>query len=114
MQQLPPAFLFSYGKNRNLLLVSSLSLESYDTVRLGVQRIILADSNVLTGMDPGAALSVKDVSGLHELSVRSLGAQSLWTRNHGRSLWSRLPFYEQKTEGSFSTCIYTSSKMMST
>ena len=63
--------------NRNLLLVAAQTLELDTSVHQGVQSIILADADVGTGMDPGAALTVKNVTGLHDLTVRSLGAKTL-------------------------------------
>lgn len=63
--------LFSHRKNRNLLFISSLSLESYDTVRFCVQSVVFTNTNVYTGMDSGAALSVKNISGFYKLSVCS-------------------------------------------
>ena len=57
-----------------LLSVLAESLEADDTVSLGIQGIITADTDVFTRMDMCTALSVKDVAGLYELSVSSLSA----------------------------------------
>jgi hypothetical protein len=57
--------------------VSALSGESYNTISGSKQSIILSETYVQAGMDMCSALSVKDVAGLNELSVRSLGTQSL-------------------------------------
>jgi hypothetical protein len=48
-----------------------------NSICLCIQSIILAEAYVLTRMDMGSALSVKDVASLNKLSVRSLSAKSL-------------------------------------
>ena len=53
------------------------TLKAQDAVDLGVQGIIPADPDVKTGMDMRAALSVKDIAGLDELSVRPLCSEAL-------------------------------------
>ena len=65
------------GYDRNLFLISSFSLKSYNSVHQSKQGIISAASYIHTRMDLGSALSVKNVSGLYKLSVRSLGSKSL-------------------------------------
>ena len=54
--------------------VSSLSLETKDTIHLCEQSIISASPYIHAGMNLGSALSVKDISSLHELSVSPLRA----------------------------------------
>ena len=66
-----------YRNDRNLLLISSLSLESYDSVGQSKQCIIATASYVHTRVNLGSALSVKDISGFHKLAVSSFGTQSL-------------------------------------
>lgn len=61
----------------NLFPISSFSLKSYNTIHQGKQGIVSAASNINARMDLGSPLSVKDISGFHELSVRSLGSKSL-------------------------------------
>ena len=63
-----------YRNNRNLLSVSSFSLETYNTIRQCEQRIVSAASHIHTRMNSGSALSVKDVSSFYKLSVRSLSS----------------------------------------
>lgn len=71
-------FLFClYWNDRNLLSVSALSLKTNNAVCHCEQCIITAASHIDTRMDPGSALSVKDISGFYKLTVRSLGSQSL-------------------------------------
>lgn len=62
---------------RNLFLVSALSFKPYDTVCSSEQGIITAAAYVQTRMDLGSALSVQDVACQYELTVCSLGTQSL-------------------------------------
>ena len=69
-----PIELFLYRINRSTLLVSSLSLEAKDAVNLSKQGIISADSDIHAGMNLRPALSVKNISSLHELSVSPLRA----------------------------------------
>lgn len=64
--------LLFYGVNRSLLLISTLSLETKNTVNQCKQGIVSADSYIDTGMNLGSALSVKNVSSLYKLSVSSL------------------------------------------
>ena len=58
----------------NLLLVSALSLETYNAVDKSEQCIVTAAAYIVAGMDLGSALSVENVAGQNELSVSSLGA----------------------------------------
>ena len=62
---------------RNLLLVSALPLETYYTIYQSKQGIVSSAADIYAGMDLGAALSVKDIAGQYELSVSSLGTQTL-------------------------------------
>jgi len=68
--------LLSYRINRNLLLVSAQSFETNDTVRGREQCIVTATSDIGSGMNLSAALSVKDISGLNKLTIGSLRAQT--------------------------------------
>ena len=70
-------FVYYLRVYRNLLLVPAFSLETYHTIHQCEQCVVAAAAHVDTGMDFRPALSVKDISGQHELSVRSLGAQPL-------------------------------------
>ena len=69
--------LLSYRIDRNLFLISSFSLVSYDTVYQCKQSIISAASYVHTRVNLCSALSVENVSGFYKLSVSSLRTQSL-------------------------------------
>ncbi len=67
-----PIELFLYRIDRSALSVSSFSLETKDTIHLCEQSIISASPYVHAGMNLGSALSVKNISSLHELSVSPL------------------------------------------
>ena len=41
------------------------------------QGVVLATTHVLTGVDVGAALTDENLAGLHELTVETLGAETL-------------------------------------
>ena len=58
-------------------LLLAQALEADDAVHQRKQRVIAADAAVGTRMDVGAALTVEDVAGQHELTVGALGAQAL-------------------------------------
>lgn len=62
---------------RNLLFVPAFSLETHHTVYQCEQRVVSAAAHIDSGMDLGTALPVQNISGQHELSVRSLGAKPL-------------------------------------
>jgi hypothetical protein len=55
----------------------SETLEAKDAVFKGIQSVVSAEADIEAGMDVGAALSVKDIAGLHKLTVRPLGPQAL-------------------------------------
>lgn len=63
--------------NGNLLLVASFSFELDSSVYECIQRIILADANIGTGMDTSASLTIQDIAGLNDLTVRTLCAKAL-------------------------------------
>lgn len=65
------------GIDRSDLPVSSLALEAEYAVNFGEKGIITANTDILTRMDLGAALSVQNIAGLNVLSVCSLGAKPL-------------------------------------
>ena len=65
------------GVNRNLLTILAQTLEADNTVGLGKQRVIAADTDVGAGVDVGAALADQDVAGQNELTVAALDAQAL-------------------------------------
>ena len=63
--------------NADLLSGLVLSLELDNSVHQSVQGIVLADTDVITGMDLSAPLTDQNVSGQDELTVRPLGAEAL-------------------------------------
>ena len=63
-----------------LLAILAQTLETEHAVHLGEQGIVSADTDVLAGMDAGAALADQDVAGLDELTVGALGTQALGLR----------------------------------
>ena len=65
------------GINRNLLTILAQTLEADNTVGLGKQRVIAADTDVGAGVDVGAALADQDVAGQNELTISALGAKAL-------------------------------------
>ena len=65
------------GVNRNLLTILAQTLEADNTVGLGKQRVIAADTDVGAGVDVGAALADQDVAGQNELTISALGAKAL-------------------------------------
>ena len=72
--------LFRHRIDGNLLLVAAQTLEADNTVGLGKQRVIAADTDVGAGVDVGAALAHKNVAGENELTVSALGAKALGVR----------------------------------
>jgi hypothetical protein len=69
--------LLSYRIYTCLLAAACLGLKPKRTVNQSKQGIITAASNIYTGMNLGSALLEKDVAGLNELTVCSLGAETL-------------------------------------
>ena len=65
------------GVNRNLLTILAQTLEADNTVGLGKQRVIAADTDVGAGMNTGAALANQNVAGLDELTIGALGTKAL-------------------------------------
>ena len=65
------------GVNRNLLTILAQTLEADNTVGLGKQRVIAADTDVGAGVDVGAALADQDVAGEDELTISALGTKAL-------------------------------------
>ncbi len=69
--------LFSCRIDRNLFLISSFSLISYNAVHKCEQSIVSATSYINARVNLCAALFVDDISGVYKLSVCSFRAQSL-------------------------------------
>ena len=65
------------GIDGNLLPVFAQSFETNYAVHFGKQGVIPAAAHVLTGVDLGAALTVKDVARQNELAIRPLCAETL-------------------------------------
>ena len=65
------------GINRNLLTILAQTLEADNTVGLGKQRVIAADTDVGAGVDVGAALADQDVAGQDVLTIGTLGPKAL-------------------------------------
>ena len=63
--------------NGALTAILALALELDGTVNQSEQGVILADTNVDTGMDVGASLANQNVAGQNELTVSTLDAQAL-------------------------------------
>ena len=63
--------------NGALTAILALALELDSTVNQSEQGVILADTNVDTGMDVGASLANQNVAGQNELTVCTLDAQAL-------------------------------------
>lgn len=66
--------------NACLFAILAESLKSEDAVDLCIKRIIGTDTYVLTRMDVGTSLSVKDIACQNELTVSSLSTKSLGFR----------------------------------
>ena len=54
-----------------------LCLKTANAVDLCIEGIVLADTDVGTGMEMGAALPDENVTGKHELTIGTLGPQAL-------------------------------------
>ena len=65
------------GVNADLLLVLILALELDLTVNQSEESVILADTDIVAGMDSGAALSDNDIAGNDGLTVSLLYAKAL-------------------------------------
>ena len=63
--------------DRALTTILALALELDGTVNQSEQGVILADTNVDTGMDVGASLANQNVAGQNKLTVSALNAQTL-------------------------------------
>ena len=61
-------------------MTAMLRLKTNDAVDLGIQGIVLADADVGAGMEMSAALPDKDIAGETELTVRTLGPETLGFR----------------------------------
>ena len=70
-------FLQLVGVNADLLLILGLLLELNLAVDQSKERVILTDSNVVTGMDGSSSLSYDDISGKNSLSVSLLYTKAL-------------------------------------
>ena len=66
--------------NRNLLSVTAKMLKTDSAVYKSEQGIILALADIGAGMDVSTTLTNQDVAGQNELTVCSLGAESLGLR----------------------------------
>lgn len=69
--------LLLLGINADLLVRLALTLELDDAVNLGVQGIVIADADVVAGMDYGTTLANQNVAGEYELTIGALNAQTL-------------------------------------
>ena len=73
--------LFLFGEsvlvNADALLIAGHVLEADGTVRKSEQRVVLAATDILTGMDMGATLSDKNVAGNDTLAVGLLHTKTL-------------------------------------
>ena len=69
--------LLLLGINADLLVRLALTLELDDAVNLGVQGIVIADADIVAGMDYSAALANQNVAGEYELTIGALNAQTL-------------------------------------
>ena len=65
------------GVNRDLLTILAQTLETDNTVSLGKEGIVGADTHVLAGVNVRAALTHQNVAGQNELTVSTLGAKAL-------------------------------------
>lgn len=63
--------------NGNLLTVLAHSFKPYNTVDKRKECVVLADTYVIAGLKLAAALSYKDITCKHELTVGTLHAQTL-------------------------------------
>ena len=81
----PEALSFNYvGLARDLLgvdadapLAAMLRFKTKDAVDLCEQSVVLTDADVVAGMEMGAALPDKDVAGEYELTIGTLGPETL-------------------------------------
>src|SRR5579883_2009950 len=72
------AFLWCCRRQHaDLLSAARIRLELHVTVDQGEDREISAHADVLTRMEPGAALAHQHVAGLHQLAVEALDAPTL-------------------------------------
>ena len=60
--------------------MTSLDPEFNVTVGFGIQRVILATTDIVAGMELGAALTYDDVTGYHDLATEFLDAQAFRLR----------------------------------
>ena len=67
--------LFGNGIYRNLFTVFAHSFKLNGAVDKSKQRVVLADSDVVAGLELGTALSYKDIARKHKLTVRALNSQ---------------------------------------
>ena len=70
-------FVYLVCVNADLLLILGLLLELNLAVDQSKERVILTDTNVVTGMDGSASLSYDNISGKNSLSVSLLYAKAL-------------------------------------
>ena len=60
-----------------LLLSQTLCFKAHNSIDLGEERIVLANTDVVTGMKMRSALPDKNVARQNELPVRTLGSKTL-------------------------------------
>ena len=65
------------GVNADAPLAAMLRLKTKNAVNLCKQSVILADTDVVAGMEVSAALPDEDVARKNELTVRTLGPETL-------------------------------------
>ena len=65
------------GINADALAAAVLGFKAKNAVNLCKQRIVLTDADVIAGMEMCAALPYEDVARKNELTVRTLGSQTL-------------------------------------
>jgi len=63
--------------DRNALALTILPLELNHTIYQCEQRVVIATTNVVAGMDPRPALAHDDVPGKHPLTTELLDTESL-------------------------------------
>src|SRR6476659_6267716 len=66
-----------FGVDTNAFLLAADLLEADDTVDLGVDRMVLANTDIVADPEFGAALANYDGAGANELAVISLHTQAL-------------------------------------
>ena len=65
------------GIDADLLLVFSETLKADNACQLRIERIIIADADIVAGMKYGAALTDEDAASTDALAIRTLNAEPL-------------------------------------